>query len=794
LEADLVVIFGPNGYGKSSLTEAIEWLLYGRTKRRERGETLSQRDYQGSYRNIHAPQSEVTYVEALVSLQDGTEHRIRRELKIGPRNVEESTTLIDGIEGDFMEVGILADDQFNPVIAQHSLQDFIHSKPKDRRDKISAAFGLEMVVRYKTVCDKARSRFQKSPPTIVLGARNTLSQLSDQLQYAPDLDAVRSRWTKGKVDLNKDQPPIRKAAHSLLGNALVPDTMLASSLQALREDIAARVFDVKDLTPIQNLERGEPELNKAIDKLDELANETSTALDAFLSAAGLAFSEDQLTVWRLALRLTSSDTVDQCPVCEQNTFSTERKRNIRQRLDQSAGRNSAKQKLQETTHHFATQASTVFQIMTSLFPQPLDEQQAEKLRALIGTDGLMWSRFDAAHLKMTATLLQLTNSRNTTIADIGKLTDLALRTDMVVRAREIPSEIIRLVKGCAEIVKLAAAKFATECTSISSVVATKVSEATSVREIDALLGAWKALPSINALKIYEDLLTESQDAIRQTEEFIQAKQKELFETRGREINDWYDTMNLGANVRFARLQPATDALYLWAESFGIPLNAIACLSECQLNCLGISIHLMRILTPGTCFATIVLDDPVQSMDDDHSHALIDPVISKLVADKGLQVIVLSHDKKMADEIVNLHRNRNLSYLVIDEFTKDGPNITFVETLADILKRASHLAKGNENLRRDSLVALRRGAETLMREACKAAGVQEPPIQSMASAMYSYFEQVPEVTSQMASHIRQVVNFSNLAPHTGPGNAPPVQSNISAQINRLTTIAQQLGLA
>ena len=63
LNSQLVVLSAPNGFGKTNLTEALEWLIYGQTMRRKRGEELSQRDYQGSYRNAHAPANEVTYVE-----------------------------------------------------------------------------------------------------------------------------------------------------------------------------------------------------------------------------------------------------------------------------------------------------------------------------------------------------------------------------------------------------------------------------------------------------------------------------------------------------------------------------------------------------------------------------------------------------------------------------------------------------------------------------------------------------------------------------------------------------------
>jgi AAA15 family ATPase/GTPase len=66
LNSNLVVIYGPNGYGKTSISEALEWLLYGKTRRRERGETLSQREHQGSYRNVHAPEGHPTSVNGSV--------------------------------------------------------------------------------------------------------------------------------------------------------------------------------------------------------------------------------------------------------------------------------------------------------------------------------------------------------------------------------------------------------------------------------------------------------------------------------------------------------------------------------------------------------------------------------------------------------------------------------------------------------------------------------------------------------------------------------------------------------
>src|ERR1035438_8474987 len=101
LNSNLVVIYGPNGFGKTSISEALEWLLYGKTRRRERGEALSQREHQGSYRNVHAPAGHPTSVEAKLSSANGTEYHIRRELQIGARNVETSVTFINAAPADF---------------------------------------------------------------------------------------------------------------------------------------------------------------------------------------------------------------------------------------------------------------------------------------------------------------------------------------------------------------------------------------------------------------------------------------------------------------------------------------------------------------------------------------------------------------------------------------------------------------------------------------------------------------------------------------------------------------------
>jgi hypothetical protein len=89
-------------------------------------------------------------------------------------------------------------------------------------------------------------------------------------------------------------------------------------------------------------------------------------------------------------------------------------------------------------------------------------------------------------------------------------------------------------------------------------------------------------------------------------------------------------LNPGASVGFEDMEPASDQIRLHARSFGVRMSAAANLSQCQLNCLGLSVWMMRATTPGSPFGFIVLDDPIHSMDDDHCEAFMDSVLPHLM--------------------------------------------------------------------------------------------------------------------------------------------------------------------
>lgn len=77
LHPNLTLIYGPNSYGKTSISEAMEWLLYGITSRVASAD--SKDEYRGSYRNRHLDGDTNAWVQ-VAFLEGEEEHIYRAEL------------------------------------------------------------------------------------------------------------------------------------------------------------------------------------------------------------------------------------------------------------------------------------------------------------------------------------------------------------------------------------------------------------------------------------------------------------------------------------------------------------------------------------------------------------------------------------------------------------------------------------------------------------------------------------------------------------------------------------------
>jgi len=255
-------------------------------------------------------------------------------------------------------------------------------------------------------------------------------------------------------------------------------------------------------------------------------------------------------------------------------------------------------------------------------------------------------------------------------------------------------------------------------------------------------------------------------------------------------------MNPGAQVGFEKMEPGNEQLRLHATSFGVRMSAAANLSECQLNCLGLSFWLVRATAAGSPFGFILLDDPVQAMDDNHCEAFIDSVVPSLCDVHKKQVIMLSHEKKFIDRIRDLNKGRDTIVYHYDDYEKSGPSITPQINLAVMLREVQGLAKGNEANRSSAVDKLRKVGEQFIRDLHLKQTVTPVPAEyddAQPNELLELFRKIPGTIPDEHNRLKDTFDFAAPAHHQPAGYVVPVLTNITPHIDRLRTLMKKYKL-
>jgi hypothetical protein len=140
----LAAVWGANSQGKTSLAEAIEFLLTGQIVRRALMAS-GQDEFADALRNAHMAGGMPTYVEAVFVLPDGSSRKVRRTLKAdyGKKQDCESALEIDGKAApestiQALGIGLSQPPLRAPVLAQHTLGYLFSARPQERASYFKA--------------------------------------------------------------------------------------------------------------------------------------------------------------------------------------------------------------------------------------------------------------------------------------------------------------------------------------------------------------------------------------------------------------------------------------------------------------------------------------------------------------------------------------------------------------------------------------------------------------------------------------------------------------------------------
>ena len=779
LDGNLALFYGPNGFGKTSLAEAIEWLLYGSTKRRKRGDSLSKTEYKDTYPNVHKEESEPVMVTATILAEDGRKYTISRQMYDGS---EESFTLVDGRRADFRDIGVVPLEDYYPVVAQHELQSFILTQPKKRRDEISAAFGLGELTPLKTALYGAYKSLSSNPPDNVQSAKKDL--LKDSLKLnnygLEHAKSLHRRWKKNLFDIDKDWKDI----------VAVAEQLTERRIQEFKEKISA-------------IESHFNNLDHAITSVIATNTINSALLDLWESG------------------LTLAGDMKKCPMCEEQTLTEEKKKSIRKHIPKNIEAKKNKKTLRSAITAIHNDLNILNAHKNQYALQELNENEQKFLSKLLPDEADLYQQFNQAYNHHLSATEKLNGAIGKTQKFITELqTNLAspergkgatcleeckrisgmLNSELlgflksVMAYQPISTEIWGKVATSRPVANSSGVPISTR---ICGKVATAVDSKKTIKILEALKKIVENNQYIKLLTRYDTHLQTLKQLTQDTENRIKNLQNTLSYKHGSEIKKWYDMLNPYAGIRFEEIQPGTEKLDLYASSYGVCMPAAANLSECQLNCLGLAMWVMRATSQQSPFGFIVFDDPVQTMDDDHTENFIAKVIPSLIDGYRKQVVVLSHAKSFIDRLEKHNSTRSTKHYRFDNYDQHGPQISLHVPFKQALRSIEFSMNGDENERKNATKQLRELAESIMIEIYDIKKNRYSPerhdrggLQGLLKA----FSELPGISEYEVNDLRDTINFSNPAHHANPDDATPVKSNIQPHYDRLKRMIDKYDLS
>lgn len=232
----LTLIYGPNSYRKTSISEALEWLLYGTTSKVEAADWKE--EYRGSLRNRHFPSGATAFVEAIFVVEDAQEIAFRGNLS----EDEGIQRLVDGCETESWPLDCDLSKVPRPLILQHALKTLLLAKPIDRYQGFAGLLGLGELQTFRknvvSLCTKADT----CAPPAVERVRKQVAALKARCASVPGLDSIAAALRKGTEGLTDAYKAIETECAKRVPVGTEPGSVVPRLLRS-REEAVAKVFE-----------------------------------------------------------------------------------------------------------------------------------------------------------------------------------------------------------------------------------------------------------------------------------------------------------------------------------------------------------------------------------------------------------------------------------------------------------------------------------------------------------------------------------------------------------------------
>jgi DNA repair exonuclease SbcCD ATPase subunit len=658
MPANVVVIRGPNGSGKTSFVDAIQWVLLGDVQRFQAGALRAGEDY---LTNRYA--SGPPFVEASLLGADGERVRVTRrgvgksmqvqvdlpqQAPIVGQQAQQwlNSTMGSGLPGQ-EEVDFLR----RYVLQQDDMREFLGADTKERYQFIASLSGMERLTnlegQLRDELNAARKR--------VKGLREDVEKTDSELQVISDSVAA-AREDVERRDVADDATEAEVHARELLGEQ-IEDPLV--ELRGRSDEIAGVVEQITELqrrearlrVEVGELTTGTPEkiteLEFSLERLSESEESAARQLAdleaALADARAVAGRAQQLAA--LALEQIEGP----CPVCQQEHNAEQTRAHLQQLLAAAPGLAD----LTETVEKRRAEHAELQRRKAQLEAELTAQRNADERR------------------RQTEDLLAEINAR----AGAAQKTLLTL----LPAGAEAKGDPLRTAKGAhEELEKL-----------VSQLQRAADSKARS-RQVQRRAEALERQRSAS-----EERLQQLHDGLSRAEA-VAGQAKEARTALGLKITDVMRDVSNSSTGLINSIYTRLDIHPTFRE-FGFRTeryhevghlrpwvydrrrdkegNALHVLSAAQLNSLAICLFLALNLERDSELSAAILDDPVQSLDDVNLLSLAD--LLRTVRSRR-QIFVSTHDEVLAELLIRklrpLRESDATAVVTIDQWGEAGPRV------------------------------------------------------------------------------------------------------------------------
>lgn len=715
LHERLTLIYAPNSLGKTSLTEAVEWLLYGSTERvaKARLDGFGS-EFKGSYQNCHYDREEPPFVQ-IVLHSGSNEITLRAEL-IGDQ--------LDNRTMNGHAVGVWPMDEDlssrpKPFVLQHALKDLLLAKPKERFNRFAGILGLSELDKIQSDFIAFRTGAYDAIPAKVEHFRRYLEGMLVKAEEYKSLGKIKKLLEKQQLDAAHDAL-VQAARNHLLQN--VDEAFVFIELENERKRVIAEVWP-GNITLLSFEPSNEADLQEIESRIEHQYLSKDFAVK-YADLGKLALLDHLLKrkqFFDIGTQLLDEQP-GKCPFCGlpvesriHSHIQTEHQ-NLVHELGSSQDLQAVRDVLRteiadlgnSLNKHFSEHHRRVsnllspdndFQKLADIW-EPKPSPVLDKLLEAIQQIQNATEQFETAFRELSQALSNLESSVEDNRVDT---TNYGFFADCLNNYINHGRLMRTLVNAKASDIGLARQDLERLLEDIAN-----------TQELTLILQLHDRWNDLRKYAEIHHIITSLNDLRKIVEQYVSDKiASRVANELTSDVQNWYDFVRTEGDPKvhfdgFAVPRNRDGSIKarnidIKAKSYDVELpSAISTLSESKLNALGLCMSIAHNLREAP-FDFLFIDDPIQSWDQEHEIRFIQ-VVRELI-ERGKQIILLSHNQQWIRQVRTICWDINGSYIEFTGYTQAGPQIALLswrtvdQRLNDIKSIMNNQAASSTDLQR-----------------------------------------------------------------------------------------------